>query len=339
MSRRTTGVAPETAPCWHVSSGSAAVLGLHPMRMDAAPTTAYLMLGGRCSRNCAFCAQASHSAAHADALSRVIWPEFAVDEVIAGIATAHARGEIARACFQVTASPGYLPATLEAVATLAAHSKVPICASVTPASLDDVAAVFAAGAQRVSLALDAASPRVHRLVKGGDWDRTLALLEAAAARFPGRVGTHLIVGLGETDAEMVPLIQRLVDGGITVALFAFTPLPGTPMAATPPPPLARYRRVQAAHWLIRQGLAHAAGCAYDRDGMLADLSLDGAELARLLVDGEAFRTSGCPGCNRPYYNERPGGPMYNYARPLTPDEARAAIAACLSSSGTHPAGG
>jgi biotin synthase len=104
--------------------------------------------------------------------------------------------------------------------------------------------------------------------------------------------------------------------------------------------MARYRRVQAAHWLIRQGLAHAAGDArYDRDGMLADLSLEGAELARLLVDGEAFRTSGCPGCNRPYYNERPGGPMYNYARPLTPDEAQAAIAACLSSPGTHPAGG
>ena len=34
-----------------------------------------------------------------------------------------------------------------------------------------------------------------------------------------------------------------------------------------------------------------------------------------------FETSGCPGCNRPYYNERPGGMLYNYPRPLTAAEA------------------
>ncbi|MCW3977503.1 MAG: radical SAM protein, partial [Candidatus Bathyarchaeota archaeon] len=34
-------------------------------------------------------------------------------------------------------------------------------------------------------------------------------------------------------------------------------------------------------------------------------------------------TSGCPGCNRPYYNERPGGPLYNYPRQPLPDEIRA----------------
>ena len=27
---------------------------------------------------------------------------------------------------------------------------------------------------------------------------------------------------------------------------------------------------------------------------------------------EAVLTSGCPGCNRPFYNERPRGPIYNY---------------------------
>ena len=187
--------------CWRVSSGSAAVLGLHPMIMDVAPTTAYLMLGGRCSRDCAFCAQARQSAAQAGALSRVIWPEYGIRDIVAGVANAHGDGRIARACFQVTASPGYLAATLNAVSTLAAHSEVPICASVTPASLDDVAAVFEAGAQRISLALDAACERIHRLTKGGNWSRTLALLESAAVRFPGRVGTHLIVGLGETDAD------------------------------------------------------------------------------------------------------------------------------------------
>jgi biotin synthase len=51
----------------------------------------------------------------------------------------------------------------------------------------------------------------------------------------------------------------------------------------------------------------------------------------ILQDGAAFQTSGCQGCNRPYYNERPGGVMYNYARPLSPEEAQAAIAELFAS--------
>jgi len=35
--------------------------------------------------------------------------------------------------------------------------------------------------------------------------------------------------------------------------------------------------------------------------------------------------TGCDGCNRPYYNERPRGPMYNYPRPLNKKEVLAAI--------------
>ena len=41
-----------------VSAGTAAVLGLHRLRQADAPTTAYLMVGGRCMYNCLFCAQA-----------------------------------------------------------------------------------------------------------------------------------------------------------------------------------------------------------------------------------------------------------------------------------------
>lgn len=317
--------------CWRVSSGSAAAIGLRTMAMDVAPTTAYIMLGGRCTHNCRFCAQAHDSTAHADALSRVIWPPYPVGEVIAGVSRAHAEGDIGRVCFQVTASPGYLGETLNAVSALASRSPVPICASITPASLDDLDAVFAAGAQRVSLALDGACERIYHRAKSGRWDHALAHLEKAAARYPGRVGTHLIVGLGETDRELASLAQRLADQGITIALFAFTPVPGTPMAATPPPPLARYRRAQAVRWLISQGLAHADHFTYDQAGSIVDLGLAEDELHAWLAGGEAFRTAGCPDCNRPYYNERPGGPQYNYARPLTPAEAAEAVALCLAS--------
>jgi len=55
-------------------------------------------------------------------------------------------------------------------------------------------------------------------------------------------------------------------------------------------------------------------------GRLVDLGVP------LPLTGEPFQTCGCPDCNRPFYNERPGGVMYNYPRPLTPVEARRAMA-------------
>jgi biotin synthase len=39
----------------------------------------------------------------------------------------------------------------------------------------------------------------------------------------------------------------------------------------------------------------------------------------------AFQTSGCPGCNRPYYNERPSGVMYNYPYEPSKEEHKKAL--------------
>ncbi|MHB0856063.1 MAG: radical SAM protein [Anaerolineae bacterium] len=316
---------------WRVSTGSAAVLGLQSLRMDVLPTTAYLMLGQRCSRNCAFCTQARDSHAHADALSRVMWPEFEAPKVAEALAAAFREGRIARACFQVTVSPGYLDEVRQAVQTLAQNSAVPTCVSVTPRHIDDVRDLLEAGADKVTIALDAASQRVYREAKSGSWQVTRGLLEACAQAFPGHMATHLIVGLGETEREMADCIQTLTDWGVSVGLFAFTPVSGTAMAERPAPPLLQYRRMQAARWLIVHGLARGNDFAYDAADHLVGYGLPPEALTAALADGEAFRTSGCPGCNRPYYNERPGGVLYNYARPLTSAEACAEMSALLQS--------
>jgi biotin synthase-related radical SAM superfamily protein len=317
---------------WRVSSGSAAVLGLRAAQMDAAPTTAYLMLGERCCRNCAFCTQARESAADAESLSRVHWPAFALEQIVESVSRSFAQGRIRRACFQVTASEGYMQAAREAVAALAQPSAAPICVSIAAQDVADVESLLQAGAQRVTLALDAACERVYRQVKGGSWGHLRALLETCARLYPGRIGTHLIVGLGETEREMVACIQDCVDLGISVALFAFTPVAGTRMAAHSPPPLAQYRRIQAARWLIVERLTRAEHIRYDAaEGRILALGLADAELRQALASGEAFRTSGCPDCNRPYYNERPGGVLYNYPRPLNPQEARQEVDELLHS--------
>jgi hypothetical protein len=70
------------------------------------------------------------------------------------------------------------------------------------------------------------------------------------------------------------------------------------------------------------------GSRRDKDspeGHILEFGLEEHELSDALKDGQALQTSGCPGCNRPYYNEQPGGPLYNYPRPLTPIEIQQAM--------------
>ncbi|MCK4366835.1 MAG: hypothetical protein KAW84_02670, partial [Thermoplasmata archaeon] len=47
---------------------------------------------------------------------------------------------------------------------------------------------------------------------------------------------------------------------------------------------------------------------------------DPGVLAGALEKGDAFCTSGCPGCNRPFYNERPGCTPFNYPENLTEEQ-------------------
>ena len=303
----------------NVSIGTAALLGLADVWMEVAPTTAYLMLGGRCLMNCTFCAQARESRASALNLSRVTWPEYPLDMVVERLGEAAERGDIRRACLQVTVTRTSFERSLELLRAVKAVSQVPFDVALLPQDLAQVRQLVEAGADHIGFGLDAACERVFRQVKGGNWSRSLALIEETARTFPNHAALHLIVGLGETEKEMVDRIQWAHDLGAAVGLFAFTPVRGTHLADRPPPSLASYRRVQAARWLIVHGLTQAREMAFDDTGQI--LRLD----ASLPTGGEPFETSGCPDCNRPFYNEQPGGPLYNYPRALTAEEAAQAV--------------
>ena len=303
----------------NVSIGTAAVLGLVDVPMAAAPTTAYLMLGGRCLMNCAFCAQARDSHASALNLSRVTWPELALRQVLSRLPDAVARGLIRRTCLQVTVVAGAFEQTLEVVRAVKAVSALPFDVSILPRDAAQVRELLAAGVDHIGFGLDAASERVFRQVKGGSWARSLALIEGTAREHPGRGAVHLIVGLGETEREMVERIQWAHDLGLVVGLFAFTPVRGTHLAERAPPRLSVYRRMQAARWLIVHNWARLEDMVFDAGGNLEQFGVS------VSIPGDAFRTSGCPDCNRPFYNEQPSGPMYNYPRPLNEEEAARAI--------------
>ena len=318
-----------------LSLGTAAQLGLIRLRAEELPTTAYLLHGEGCRLNCAFCAQARDAGQQAGRLGRVTWPSFSQREVIQRLEQIYP-GKLQRLCLQAVYEPGGGKAMADLTRRLTAAQPLPLSLSVPVFSVEEAAGFFNAGAERLSIALDAATKELHACYKGGKLQARLRLLLGCARLWPGRMSTHLICGLGETEEEAAALLNLLLQERITVALFAFTPLKGTALEGHPPPDEASYRRLQALHYLMRRGHVSLGDLRFRR-GRLTYFGIDSGSLKDLLEGGEAFQTSGCPGCNRPFYNEKPGGFIYNYPRRLAPSEVAAALGLVLGC-GEHSAG-
>ena len=306
-----------------LSLGTAARLGLIRLRAEDLPTTAYLLHGEGCRLNCAFCAQARDAGQQAGRLGRVTWPSFSQKEVMQRLEQA-SPGELQRLCLQAVYQPGGGEAVADLTRRLSKAQPLPLSLSVPLFSVEEAAGFFRAGAERLSLALDAVTGKLYARYKGGRLQARLSLLKSCARRWPGRMSTHLICGLGETEEEVAELLELLLQEGITVGLFAFTPLKGTALERRPAPDPVSYRRLQALYYLMRRGHISLGDLRF-RGGRLSSFGIEPGTLSKLLQGGEAFQTSGCPGCNRPYYNEKPGGFIYNYPRRLAPSEVAAAL--------------
>jgi len=307
-----------------MSAGTAACLGLKTIKMDVHPTTAYLLLGDSCTMKCSFCPQGKESSGAAGRLGRVTWPSFSLPELEQGLEKAEESG-IKRICLQGVRNELSTAAFPALVKKLKEISSLPVCTSAWIKDENEAAHLFESGADRVSIALDAASEEAYKQFKGGSLAQRKELLISCARRWPGRISTHLICGLGETEQELLALTAELLMEQVAVALFAFTPLKGTALAGQPPPEAGKYRRIQAASYLLRKKHLSFSQLVFGENGSLESLGVTPEMLLNLLKGKEAFCTSGCPDCNRPYYNERPGGFIYNFPRLLTEPEEREAL--------------
>lgn len=298
--------------------------------MNANPTTAYLLTYSerKCTANCGFCSQARGSKSRADMLSRVTWPTFATREVLSKLETAAERGTVRRVCVQTLNYPAVLKELLALVVELRRmRVGIPVSVSYQPLNKEGMVKLRRAGVDRISIPLDAATEDAFKRVKGRftggpyDWDRQHdALLEAVEVFSRGRVSTHLIVGLGETEKEMMESTQWCVDNGIYPALFSFTPVPGTSLEHHASPTIGHYRRIQLARYLIVSGKVRIDKLSFDVKGSIIEFGVSQVELSRVIRSGCPFVTSGCPDCNRPYYNEKAGGPLFNYPTQPTSEE-------------------
>jgi biotin synthase-related radical SAM superfamily protein len=72
--------------------------------------------------------------------------------------------------------------------------------------------------------------------------------------------------------------------------------------------------------LILSGITRYEKMEFDEEGSLLSYGIDDQTLLQTIENGQPFVTSGCPHCNRPYYNEKPRGPIFNYPRKLAENE-------------------
>ena len=179
------------------------------------------------------------------------------------------------------------------------------------------------GVQRVGIALDGATPEIFDKIKGNKvegpytWDNHFQKLKEALGIFgEGAVSTHIIIGLGETEEEVIKLIEKLCNLKITVALFAFTPIKGTRCENLNQPNLLSFRKLQLGRYVIANMDKDLKSFTFNMKGNIVNINISKGELKNIIYDSDAFLTSGCPGCNRPYYTSKPSGPIYNYPRKL-----------------------
>ena len=308
-----------------VSEGSAIVLGLLQGKLEVAPTTAYLMTYkiGKCTANCGFCPQARNSQSKTDLLSRVCWPIFSTKLVFGAVETAYNNQKFRRICIQALNYPDVFTHLVALAKTIKRQVTLPISVSCQPLNSENLQRLADAGVDRISISVDAATKKLFNKIKGSSaggpytWEsQFIQLCEALKIFGKEKVSTHLIVGLGETENEIISLIQKCVDIGVVPALFAFTPVHGTTLERKPRPLIETYRRVQLARYLIVNGWTRFNRMCFNGYGCLTDYGVKKETLMWLVETGMPFLTSGCLDCNRPFYNEKPSGPIYNYPRKI-----------------------
>ncbi|AHF80416.1 radical SAM protein [Thermococcus paralvinellae] len=298
-----------------VSYGTAIAMGLIKAKMLARPTTAYLMIyhNGRCINNCAFCPQARESKADLRKLSRITWPAFDLKTVLEKLKD----GKFARICLQTIDYEGLEEDVLTLLGAFY-HLNLPISISITPVDRNYLEKFKELGVDYVGVGLDVASERLYKEIKESlySWNDMWEFADEIIDVFgKGKAFIHLIIGLGETDKEAIETIQRAYDIGAEVSIFAFTPIKGTRLEDHKPPELIRYRKIQIARYLIQKRIKRAEDFKFNTNGDLVDFRMSKDEFTQLLSE-EAFMTHGCPGCNRPYYNEKPSKEPYNF--PIVP---------------------
>jgi len=316
-----------------MSTAAAITLGVTAGRMYRCSCTRCLNLlltyPEGCRANCAYCGLARHREAERDYADRnfirVDWPAVPMDVVVEKVAADGANSPFHRMCISMITHPrsdADTVAVLKQWTSRIDPDAIPVSILSNPTTMRraDVQNLKDLGADIFTVALDAATPELFDRTRGKGvqsphkwgkyWD---VLLDARDIFGPEKFGVHIIVGMGETEHDVLSLVQRIVDLGGHNHMFCFFPEKGSLMDHLPATPRDQWRRVQLGRYLIDYCGARVEQMKFDDRGRLVDYGLPAGELDDVIDSGLPFRTSGCPGkvaedisaCDRPYGDSPP----------------------------------
>lgn len=277
-----------------------------------------------CRASCSFCGLARNRHAETEkTFIRVKWPIYLLDEILESMH--NYRHPFKRICVSMITHTHALEDTCTIVEQAGKSTGLPVSGLLAPTVMEgkkDLQRVKQAGVERVGIAIDAATEELFIHHRGAgvrgphQWHHYWnSVADAVEVYGEYMVGVHLIVGLGESERDMVEAIWRAYCMGAVTDLFSFFPESGSLLQNHPQPPLGQYRRIQLARYLINKGKININDMAFSPQGQIIDFGID---IEPCIQQGEAFMTSGCPGkdgkvaCNRPFGNERASEPMRNY---------------------------
>jgi biotin synthase len=284
-----------------------------------------------CKAKCSYCGLAKSRQIEPEnkTFIRVDWPTYSVDEII-DQTNKHGK-HLQRVCVSMITHRKALEDMKTVMSKFKAETDLQISGLISPTVIKDketLKQVKEAGADMVGIAVDAATPKLFEIHRGSGvsgphkWEHYWQVVKWSTEVFGrGNVGIHLIVGIGESEKDMVATIQRANDLGAKTHLFSFYPEAGSLLKDLNQPSYGHYRRIQLARYIINEGMGSINNMRFNDKNQLTDFGMD---VEDIIKNGEAFMTSGCSGkdgkvaCNRPFGNERPSKPIRNF--PFLPED-------------------
>ncbi len=276
-----------------------------------------------CLADCGYCglARTRPGTYEEKSFIRVEWPLVDTDELVDRMAQ-HAP-KMTRLCIsQVTHGSSHKD-TLEITKRIVEKVDTPLSILVAPPVLnrERLQEYKDLGVDMIGVGLDAVSERVffdrRTDVPNGSlkWDNYWDIINSSRDIFgPWKVNIHTVVGLGETDREMVDMFYRLVENQIFPYLFSFNPEPDSRMGNWPKATITRWRRIQLIKHLIEHYNLERSAIEFDTADAISGLRVENdtiEEIVKSLDSGIPFMTDGCPGedgevgCTRPYGSYKP----------------------------------
>lgn len=287
-----------------------------------------------CRSDCAYCGLARTRPGDYEDKSfiRVDWPLLKTSELVDRMA--EKEESLTRLCISMVTSPLAYKDTVEITREIRSKVKTPLSILVAPPTLNrkKLENFREIGVDMIGVGLDAVTEGLFRSLRtdvpaggaGLSWEKYWSVVDDARDIFgPWKVNCHTVVGLGESDSDLVSMFFRLKEREIFPYLFCFNPEPDSRLGEHPKSSISRWRRIQLAKHLIEKYDYGEEAFEFNDSGDLIHMTGRMEQVEDVVATAVPFMTDGCPGengesgCTRPYGSYRPTEEFRDF--PFLPD--------------------